>query len=192
MNWALKAGKTSFVTNLFRYDAGVDSGGIVGSQRFDINVFDDCASLHLKNRMAMSRLLDRHLPSILDGTATATPQRTDLEPTYLPKRTPDDGRIDWLEIDMDGLYNHVRCQTRPFPGAFSHLEGGEDRCYFWRVSPFDTHIDFPGSYPGTVAEVFHDNTFLVTVWDGSVRVLDYEGPTPVKGQRFGHSQDAPE
>ncbi len=32
MNWALKQGKQSFRTHLFRYDAGVDSGAVVGEQ----------------------------------------------------------------------------------------------------------------------------------------------------------------
>ena len=36
---ALAWGKTSFQTHLFRYDSAVDSGAIVGAQRFDITVW---------------------------------------------------------------------------------------------------------------------------------------------------------
>ncbi|MEZ5320700.1 MAG: formyltransferase family protein [Microthrixaceae bacterium] len=187
MNWALAEGREGFLTHLFRYDAGVDSGAVVGRHRFDITVWDDCETLHFKNRMAMSRLLATHLPAILDGTVTPVPQRGDVEPTYLDKRTPEDGRILWTEHSMRSLYNHVRAQTRPFPGAFSHLRGRPERTHFWRVQPFDTHLTDLDAYPGTVVESFYDGSFLVTTWDGSVLVRDFEsggGPTPRIGDVF--------
>ena len=187
MNWALLQGKTSFLTHLFRYDVGVDSGGIVGVQKFEINSWDDCETLHFKNRIAMNRLLQRYLHRLLAGRADVRPQRTDVAPTYFPKRTAEDGRIRWSNVDMITLHNHVRCQTRPFPGAFSHLDGELERFYFWRAAPFDSHLVYPDSLPGTVVEVFHDGSFLVAVWDGSVRVHDYASPRgcpPVAGQRF--------
>jgi methionyl-tRNA formyltransferase len=187
LNWALLQDKKTFFTNLFRYDAGVDSGAIVGEYRFDINAWDDCETLHFKNRIAMNQLLRRHLPDILAGKATYTPQPKDIEPTYLPKRTADDGLIKWLDLDMLGLYNHIRCQTRPFPGAFSYLNGSAERFYFWKGAPFDSRIDFTGARPGTILEVFHDGSFLVAVWDGSVRIIDYTAPNGEvveKGKRF--------
>lgn len=187
MNWALLQGRTSFLTHLFRYDAGVDDGAIVGVQKFDINAWDDCETLHFKNRIAMNRLLREHLPRILDGSAVYVPQRTDVAPTYFPKRTADDGRIRWLEMTMEALHNHVRCQTRPFPGAFSHLDGAAERFYFWRAAPFDSRMLYLDSLPGTVVERFYDGSFLVSVWDGSVRVDDYTSPggaPPPLGSRF--------
>ena len=74
MNWSLLKGKTSFMTHLFKYDAGVDSGSIAGMQKFDITVWDDPDTLHMKNRIAMNRLLKEHLPDILAGKAQFTPQ----------------------------------------------------------------------------------------------------------------------
>jgi methionyl-tRNA formyltransferase len=188
LNWALAWGKTSFQTHLFRYDAGVDSGAIVGGQRFDITAWDDCATLHFKNTLSMSRLLRQHLPEILAGRSVYTPQPTDIEPTYLPKRTPGHGRIRWSDVDMLALHNHIRCQTRPFPGAFSHLDGKPERFYFWRGHPFDSHLLYPDARPGTVVEAFHDGSFLVAVWDGTVHVDDYTvgglRTAPPIGSRF--------
>ena len=187
LDWSILNGKTSFLTHLFRYDIGVDSGGIVDFQKFEINPWDDCESLHFKNRISMCRLLKKHLPNILTGKAKYNPQPTDIEPTYFPKRSPEDGLINWMEMDMMGLYNHVRCQTRPFPGAFSFLPGHHEPFYFYRVVPFDGHLIFPDSRPGTVVEVFHDSSFLVAVWDGSVRVIEYTssiGKVPDLGSRF--------
>jgi methionyl-tRNA formyltransferase len=187
MNWALAQGRESFLTHLFRYDAGVDSGAVIARQRFDITPWDDCETLHFKNRMAMTRLLNLHLPSMLDGTATAIPQRGDIEPTYLDKRSPEHGRILWQEHSMRSLHNHIRAQTHPFPGAFSHLEGSSERFHFWSGHPFDTHLTDLDELPGTVVELFHDGSFLVTTWDGSVLVRRSgceSGRRPAMGERF--------
>jgi methionyl-tRNA formyltransferase len=189
LNWSLLQGKTTFMTHLFKYDPGVDSGAIVGRQKFDINLWDDCDTCHFKNRMAMNRLLKQHLPAILNGTAIYEPQSTEIQPTYFSKRTAEDGRITWDNQDMLSLYNHIRAQTRPFPGAFSYaLVGGRpEKVYFWRGHPFDSHLIFYATLPGTIVEVFYDNSFLVAVWDGSVRIYDYTAPRgwqPIAGQRF--------
>ena len=40
----------------------------------------------------------------------------------LPRRRPADGKIDWTTTS-DALYNFVRGLTRPYPGAFSWLDG---------------------------------------------------------------------
>lgn len=187
LNWSLLQGRTSFMTHLFRYDANVDSGAVVGMQKFDINAWDDPDTLHMKNRIAMNRLLRKHLPEILAGTAEYVPQSSEIEPTYYPERTEEDGRVVWDDMDMVRLYNHIRCQTHPFPGAFSHLNGAEERFYFWRAHPFDGHLIYYGSLPGTVVEVFYDGSFLLATWDGSVRVSQYTAPNgqvPAVGDRF--------
>lgn len=176
LNWSLLEHRSTFRTNLFRYDPGVDSGDVVGTVVFDINAWDDCHSLHLKNTLAMIQLLDRHLDDLLAGRVDAHPQLTDVEPTYYPKRTPEDGRIRWLDMDVTRLHDHVRAQTRPFAGAFSHYEGGPEPVRFWHAVPFDTRLEFPPSAPGRVCATFDDGTFLVSTWDGTVRVLDAELP----------------
>lgn len=187
LNWSLLEDRTSFMTHLFRYDAGVDSGAVVGMQKFEITEWDDPDTLHMKNRMAMNRLLKRYLPDIVAGTARYQPQSDDIEPTYYLKRTAEDGRIVWDDMSMRRLFSHVRCQTHPFPGAFSHLDGSSERFKIWRAHPFDGHLIFYGELPGTVVEVFYDGSFLVAVWDGSVRVAEYTSPSgrpPTVGQRF--------
>jgi len=187
LNWSLLKGKTSFLTHFFKYDPGVDSGAIVGAQKFDITLWDDPDTLHMKNRMAMNRLLGRYLREILNGTAKYQPQPSDIKPTFFPKRTSEDGRIVWEDMDMISLYNHIRCETRPFPGAFAYLESSEERFYFWKGHPFDSHLVFSDARPGDVVEKFYDESFLVAVWDGTVRIFDYTSPdakVPQVGEKF--------
>jgi methionyl-tRNA formyltransferase len=136
--------------------------------------------------MSMTRLLDEHLGRILDGTVPLVAQDPEIEPTYLPKRTDEDGRIRWDDMIMSRLHDHIRCQTHPFPGAFSHLNGDAERFHFWRGQPFDTHLTDLGTRPGTVVECFYDGSFLVSTWDGSVLVREVDpGSRPVAvGDRF--------
>lgn len=186
INWSLLEGRRSFLAHLFRYDEGVDSGEIVAVQRFDLTVWDDCDSATKKERVALSKLLREYAPAILRGERF-TPQPTDIAPTYYGKRSPEDGRVRWADLDMARLFNHIRCQTRPFPGAFSHRNGAAAKTWLWKGVPFDTHLTFLGARPGDVVEVFEDGSFLVAVWDGTVYVTDWEaedGTAPQRGDRL--------
>jgi methionyl-tRNA formyltransferase len=40
--------------------------------------------------------------------------------TFFGKRTPEDGRIDW-NWQKERIYNWVRAQAYPYPGAFSYI-----------------------------------------------------------------------
>jgi methionyl-tRNA formyltransferase len=42
--------------------------------------------------------------------------------TYFGKRTPDDGEINW-NWSKERIYNWVRAQSNPYPGAFAYLNG---------------------------------------------------------------------
>ena len=185
LNWSLLQGKKSFLTHLFKYDSGIDSGEIVDFQKFEINLWDDCNSLHFKNRISMNKLLRKHLNNILKNKFITREQPKDIKPTYFEKRTPENGRIIWQDHDMISLYNHIRCQTKPFPGAFSYLDNSNNKCFFWKAAPFDSHLLYENSRPGEIVEVFHDKSFLVSLWDGSIRIIEYEmNENPQVGLKF--------
>ncbi len=183
MNWSLIMGRDSFATSLFRYDAGIDSGGIIGTQVFDINPWDDIASLHLKNRISMNQLLRRHLPDLLAGDAREQPQPRSPA-TYYPKRTPEDGIVDWNKTSHQ-LHDFCRGTTRPYPGAFSFL--GEHLIRLWQLVPFDMRLDFEGAVVGELVATGYGNELVVRTVDGSVLIRDYEtedGYVPRRGDRF--------
>ena len=175
MNWSILEGRTSFITNLFRYSPGVDDGDIVSSMKFQINQYDDCNTLHFKNTLCMERLIFDFLSKLESQTMKFKKQSDEIEPTEYLKRTPEHGRIIWKDHSMDTLSRHVRCQTKPFPGAFSHLNGSDSKTYFWVIQPFDEFVTFPEHLPGTVVRTFPDGSFLVATWDGSVLVKDASG-----------------
>jgi methionyl-tRNA formyltransferase len=174
MNWSLVTGRTVFYTHLFQYLPGVDDGPIAGVQTFDINLFDDCHTLHLKNTISMVQLCARLLPSILDGAAKLTSQPK-VAASYWPKRSAEDGLIFW-DDSTSQIYNLVRAVTHPFPGAFTYLDDSrEAQVLIWRAIPFDTRLEWPGSVPGQVLEVFYDGSFVVRTGDSTMLVLESEG-----------------
>ena len=172
INWSLIEGRRRFLAHMLKYSKGVDAGMIVDVQEFDINPFDICETLHFKSRIAMNRLLKQHLPALLSNTAKLIPQPTNVEPTYYPKRTPQDGLIDWNK-STEEIYNLVRAVTHPFPGAFSFL--GKSKVYIWQAQPFDTKILYPDKLNGEIVEVFHNNKFIVKTSDSSLLVTESEG-----------------
>ena len=172
MNWSIIEGRDKFFTSLFKYDVGIDSGAIVGTQRFDVTDRDTIQSLRHKNTMSQIKLLLDHLPNLISDTAEMHPQ-PEIEPTYYPKREPEDGVIDWREraFKIDRL---IRAVSRPYPGAFTHIDG--QRINIWGGHPFDTHLRFEKAEPGEIVGVFHDNTFTVQCADFAYYINDWNSP----------------
>ncbi len=75
---------------------------------------DDAAlTLHRKLCAAATELLSRALPAILAGTTDERPQ-DHSQATYVGRRTPEDGRLDW-ELPAQTLHNLVRAVSDPWP-----------------------------------------------------------------------------
>jgi len=183
MNWSLIQNKKMFFTHLFQYKPGVDDGDIVGYQLFDITVFDNAHTMHLKNLTAMLKLLERELPILLNGSVNTYPQK-DVEPSFYPKRTEEDGIIFWEDSSED-IYNLCRAVTRPFPGAFSFYKSTKIR--IWKCVPFDSHLRWDHAEVGEICLVFLDGSFIIKTGDLSILVTEYDKPADLdlrKGMRL--------
>ena len=169
INWSLIEGKKEFYTHLFQYLPGVDDGPIIGVQKFDINEFDTCLTLHHKNMLSMVKLCSEHLLKIIEGTAIRIPQPIEGS-TYYPKRTAKDGLIDWTKTTME-IYNLIRAVTRPFPGAFTYYT---KKLIIWKAIPFDTQLKYDYYEPGEIVENFYDGSFVIKTGDSSILIQEYE------------------
>jgi methionyl-tRNA formyltransferase len=177
LNWSLIQNKTAFFTHLFRYDPGVDSGSVAGVQVFEITSFDTCLTLHHKNTLSMIQLVLRLLPDLLNGTAKLKPQTAEGV-SYYPKRTPEDGAIEWQDSVGD-IYNLIRAVTRPFAGAFTFLNNDEHRrITIWRAIPFDSYLFSEVTEAGRLLHVFETGEFLIKTGAGTLLVQEYEGYSP--------------
>jgi methionyl-tRNA formyltransferase len=172
-NWSIIEGKQRFVTHLFLMKPGVDDGDVFDYEFFDITPFDSIVTLNQKCAILIARMLERSVPCLLDGTLKAIPQQG--KPSYYKKRSPDDGLIDWEELDVWTIHNWVRALTRPYPGAFGVLNGVMTT--LWKATVFDTRITYKDASYGEVVEVF-DDCLIVNCRGGLLKVEDWEPRRP--------------
>ncbi len=144
--WAILSGVAKTGVTLFEIaDATADSGPIVG--RVEVPIASDETATTLYERLAQAHveLVRQCVPLILAGAAPRIPQDARRASSW-PKRTPVDGIIDW-ETRAPYLYDWVRAQTRPYPGAFTWL--GDAKVVVWRARP----VPLEGGAPaGTIVE----------------------------------------
>ncbi|OGU65815.1 MAG: hypothetical protein A2W30_06500 [Ignavibacteria bacterium RBG_16_36_9] len=186
MNWSIIQNKNMFITNLFRYNKDVDAGEVIDSVIFDINPFDTAQTLHYKNTLAMIKILRNNLHNMLENKLHLKPQ-LNIEPSYYPKRTAEDGIIFW-DRDTVEIYNLIRAVTRPFHGAFTFHE--DKKIMIWKAFPFDTRLFDPEIEPGTVLETFLNGDFVVKTGSDTLIITDYEtiGFDKIeKGMKFNNS-----
>jgi methionyl-tRNA formyltransferase len=178
--WAILSGLAKTGVTLFEIsDGSADSGAIVGQVEVPISPDETAESLYAKVTEAHVELVRRYVPELLDGSASRIPQDTRRASAW-PKRTPADGIIDW-ETRAPYLYDWVRAQTRPYPGAFTYL--GDDKVVVWRARPIDVDA---GVAAGTI--VGHEGDMaVVACGEGGLVLEEVEGvtgPLPV-GARLG-------
>jgi len=169
MNWSIIEGRKRFVMQYFLMTPGADDGAVFDEVDFDITPFDTIRTMYFKNAVATTRVLTTRVSHLLDGTATLRPQIGN--PTSYPKRSPDDGWIDWEELDVWRIHDLVRALTRPYPGAFGTIDGKVTR--IWRAQVFDTRIRYPAAAYGEVVERF-GQALIVNCRGGLLLVEEYE------------------
>ena len=175
INWSLIEGKKRFILHFFLMKPGVDDGDVFHFEIFDINQWDDCRTLYLKNALITKNVLKEYIPKLLKGEYTLIPQTG--EPTYYPKRTKEDGLVDWSKTVFE-IYDFIRALTKPYPGAFSFINDNE--IVIWSAQPFDTRIAMPSVQEGQVVEVFSDYEFVVNCNSGLLLITDYDYPFQIK------------
>jgi methionyl-tRNA formyltransferase len=132
--WAILTGLARTGVTLFEIvDPTADSGSIVGQAVVDIAPDETAETLFARIADAHVELIREYLPQLLARSAPRIPQDARRASAW-PKRTPADGIIDW-ETRAPYLYDWVRAQTRPYPGAFTFL--GEEKVVVWRARPVE-------------------------------------------------------
>ena len=121
INWAIINGERSTGNTLIWLAASVDEGNIIAQREFTINAYDTCASLYDRVAETNRDMLLEVVPRLLAGETPGYPQHSTNEPV-LARRRPKDGLVNWAQSGGE-IYNFIRALTRPYPGAFSFLEG---------------------------------------------------------------------
>lgn len=178
--WAILSGLARTGVTLFEIvDATADSGAIVGQAVVDIAPDETATTLFDRIAEAHVELIRECVPMLLARTAPRRQQEPSRASSW-PKRKPTDGIIDW-ETRAPYLYDWVRAQTRPYPGAFTYA--GEEKVVVWRARPVELAETAPA---GTIVAIRPEGP-VVACGDGGLLLEDVETSAPELevGERLG-------
>ncbi len=164
--WAMINGERETGVTLFRVAEDYDAGDIVEQARVPIGQTDTIAVVMEDVTLAYLDVIERNFDGLLDGSVKCFPQNH-AEATYTCKWTPADARIDWNKGSLD-IYNLVRATTRPYPGAYTFLEGR--KLVVWSA---DIGIDsrrYLSHVPGRVVEAHANGAVTVLTGDSSIQI----------------------
>jgi methionyl-tRNA formyltransferase len=185
VNWALIRGEARTGNSLIWLAEDVDAGDVIDQTEFPITPYDTCATVYERVATSNRAMILRALPRLVAGERPGSPQLRNGEPV-LPRRRPQDGRIDWTGTSKQ-VYDFVRALTRPYPGAFSWLDG--QRWTVWRIArlPATPPAGTPGTILGPVTSPDEAACGqVVACADGAVVVLELEAAdgTLLRGPRL--------
>lgn len=99
-------------------DEGCDTGDIIEQIEIDIESDDTGYDILKKFERNYIPLVKRVLTRI-ENKKVELRRQSESEATFFGKRTPEDGRICW-DWHKERIYNWVRAQADPYPGAFTY------------------------------------------------------------------------
>ena len=120
--WQMINGEDKAGITLFYMDEGIDSGDIIAQAEEVIEETDTIATLYEKIGNRGIELLEKYLPLIALGKAPRIKQENLQDSDIYPQRKPEDGMIDWKKSPKE-IQNFVRAQTKPYPGAYTIIDG---------------------------------------------------------------------
>ena len=153
--WQMARGETEAGATLFRMNARIDAGDVFGTVRFPIHRADTIATLLERSEQNVCGLVASVFPKIVSGDLAVGVPQDESRATVVPLRRPEDGGFGWSH-PAESLYNWIRSQTRPYPGAFTSCRGR--RLYAWR-SEVREGVAGPEA-PGTVLTVGPDGLLV--------------------------------
>lgn len=117
--WAIINGESKSGVTLFQMEEEMDTGDIIFQEEFEISYNDSIAEVLKK---AEKCAINMSLKLFSQKEIRFIPQNA--KPKYYPQRNENDGELD-LSLDSTRLYNFIRAQSSPYPGAFIKTTDGK-------------------------------------------------------------------
>lgn len=166
--WALLNGDYLPAVTIHWMEQDFDTGDILAQEYVRVHPQTTIYQLHeelaKKQACAVLRVLNYYQKT---KTWPGTMQ-DHLQATYVPKRRPDDGIIDW-QCSTERLWNLVRVLQKPlYPGAFTYA--GARKLIIWEARP----AECPSYYatPGQVVRVLDTGAIWVKTGDTCLEVIE--------------------
>jgi len=118
--WAIINGEKITGITLFRLDDGVDDGDIIAQRSFAILETDTIAEVYEKATIESVALIKKIFSKDISEIKFLPQEKSKIE--VWPQRKPEDGEIDW-SWNPDKIYNFIRAQSKPYPGAWTVING---------------------------------------------------------------------
>jgi methionyl-tRNA formyltransferase len=166
--WAIIKGFTKSAVTMFYLEEEADAGNIIAQREFEITFEDDAQTIYDKVARLHYEIMKEMIPLLVAGTAPSIPQDSS-KAMWWPKRTPDDGIIDWTKNSKE-LYNWVRALTHPYPGAFTFYQ--EKKLFIWKVIPLS-------ACAGEIIEVTPEGIVVNTGGNLLIKKVQIEGEDEV-------------
>lgn len=141
--WQIINGEKAAGISLFYLAEGTDSGDIIAQRSVVIEEYDTIGTLYDKISIEGMRLLKDNLPLIAADKSMRMKQVELSANEIYPQRSPQDGIINWTSTSRQ-VYNFVRAQTRPYPGAYTYYLGYKVVVWACTVIPNVYSIEAPG------------------------------------------------
>ena len=157
IQWAILNGDAVTGVTIMRMDVGLDTGDMIAKAKVEIAPDDTGGTLFDRLAETGAKLCVDTIPSIVDGTATYTPQ-DEQSATKVGQISKKDGLIDFTRSA-----HAIECQIRglnPWPSAYTSLAGKTLKIWSAQVSSQQTDAQ-----PGTVVLVEKDR-FGIQTGDG--------------------------
>lgn len=168
MVWQVLLGVRKSKCTLFLIDEGMDSGDILGQEDYEIGENDYASDIEETLCFALRRLCKKVFAD-MEKESLVPIKQDETQATYLLKRTPGDGKIDWNQ-PIKEIHRLIRAVSRPYPGAFSFYDGKE-KVVIWHADCLENKRYI--GLPGQIAQV-NDAFIDVVCVDGLLRIDQYE------------------
>ena len=155
---------TTEIEFLLGATVGGSQGTGVDHIGFSVTDLDDSSTLYKKMTSFGEKMLLENLPLIENKSAHRKKQDNSKFIEIWPKRTKEDGKINWNETCIE-IHKLIRATTHPYPGAFTNFKNKE--LIIWKSNYLDDSI----CEPGVIKEI-HDEFILVGTGYGSIKILE--------------------
>lgn len=171
MQWAIINGDKATGVSIFKIEnGGVDSGRILVQKKVKIKDQDCVNDVEFK----LTKLTVKILTDIIKKKslkAGSFKKQDESKATYSCKRTPEDGKINWMK-DSGEIYNLVRALAFPYTGAFCFYKNEKFIIRNAVIGKMNSK-KFSGRIPGRVIGI--DETGIeVLCGSGTILISEWE------------------
>jgi methionyl-tRNA formyltransferase len=147
--WSIIKDEREVGFSFYSFTAGMDDGPIWARASVSVDEHDYISSILNKLEIKAIEVLRQIYPQLLSCSIEPIEQNHELA-TYYTRRFPSHGNINWHE-PARAVYNFIRAQSEPYPGAFTHFQG--EKLTVWRAAlSRDNCIGQPGQVARRASE----------------------------------------